>query len=669
MAQEESSRGDSRLSDRDRELSSQRQSVGYPHLGDLGSPTRRLSFSRGMANFSTAPETLSSTVRASSSLPKPDNAGRRRRGIEHDIEDSDEGEVDLDDLDRGTRTPERGNTSNRPISPPPTGVSKRAQPLSRRLTFNLLEEAEEGIHLTDENFDPPVDFTIADHEDLLTKVNNRPQEVMETLHQVMYSWRATETQRQELLEENRLAALRMEKLKGMNSSQSSTIAKLNEELLLARSLTDKFKDDAAWNSKEAQRYKGLRDQHRVRGDDLAKEAETLQADKDNLEREVQGLQAKLKTSRSNDTRYINDSDNEDGVPRRTRAHQAHDAPQYRQDTTGFRPTAILPRPRDNGPAGLFGPAREDHHEAYASREERPKYTELFDFDGDRDVWEQWRVHLETKVWTCHKDFPTEQHKINYARDHCKKLAYKTIKHRAILNASDPYLTLQELIQDLENAFGDTDERTNAINELFAPSFPMRVSKRSESFDEFLARFNSQIAGLNFDDEFKIAQLRRTITDRLNYGMKHLTRCKNYRLFCDEARGVYDLDKRMEDKRKGTARSETSRAYTTENGPTRVGRGPVRAKLPSAPIGKLPAHVQAKLIATGGCFKCLKPGHRKSDVDAPCKNDPLLSREQAIARLAGIGAEWDGEDAAEYESDLEDTQSGDECAHHHNYSEN
>lgn len=452
----------------------------------------------------------------------------------------------------------------------------------------------------------------------------------------------------------------------MNNTQSSTIAKLNEELILSRSLADKFKDDATWNNRETKRYKALRNEHRESWDDLAQTNITLQANNDALEKEVQGLQAKRKAPKRVDPRYINDSDNEDGAPRRVRARAMDPTSYSRMDTEGVRPTTILSR-RDHG-YGARGHFDQDrgHLEAYSSREERPKYTELTDFDGNRDEWEQWRVHLETKVWTCARDFPTEQHKINYARDHCKKLAYKTIKHRALRSSTDPYLTLQELIQDLENAFGETDEHSKAINELFASSFSM---KKNESFDEFLARFNSQMAGLNFDDEFKISQLRRTITDRLNYGMEHLTRCKNYRVFCDEARGVYDLDKRLDEKKKGVPRSETSRAYTTEKGPTRTGRSAPRAKPLSAPIGRLPAHVQAKIMAIGGCWKCLKPGHKKNDDDAPYKDDPPLSREQAIARLASIGAEWDGEDPAEYETDLEDTQSGDEAAHHHNHSEN
>lgn len=202
MAQEESSRG-ARPSHRDFSPNQRQSSIRYPDIGDTGSPSRRLSFPRG-TNFSTAPETMSSTVKGSSYLRDLPKAVCLRRGLEHDIDDSDN-EEDLEpdlggrDLGEGVRTPPE-DRSNRPISPPPIGVSKRNQP-SRRLTFNPLEDAEEGIRLTDESLNPPEEITITDHEDLRAKVNERPQAVMDTITRIVMSWRATEDERLALRED------------------------------------------------------------------------------------------------------------------------------------------------------------------------------------------------------------------------------------------------------------------------------------------------------------------------------------------------------------------------------------------------------------------------------------------------------------------------------------
>ena len=46
-------------------------------------------------------------------------------------------------------------------------------------------------------------------------------------------------------------------------------------------------------------------------------------------------------------------------------------------------------------------------------------------------------------------FETEVFKILYIRDHYKETVYDIIKSRADLSTADPYLTLDEIIADLE----------------------------------------------------------------------------------------------------------------------------------------------------------------------------------------------------------------------------
>ena len=46
-------------------------------------------------------------------------------------------------------------------------------------------------------------------------------------------------------------------------------------------------------------------------------------------------------------------------------------------------------------------------------------------------------------------FEIEVSKILYIRDYCKETVYDIIKSRADLSIADPYLTLDEIIADLE----------------------------------------------------------------------------------------------------------------------------------------------------------------------------------------------------------------------------
>ena len=62
-------------------------------------------------------------------------------------------------------------------------------------------------------------------------------------------------------------------------------------------------------------------------------------------------------------------------------------------------------------------------------------------------------------------FKTEVSKILYIRDHYKNTAYDIIKSRADLDSADPYLTASEIINDLEQNFGDFDKEGKADAEL------------------------------------------------------------------------------------------------------------------------------------------------------------------------------------------------------------
>lgn len=86
------------------------------------------------------------------------------------------------------------------------------------------------------------------------------------------------------------------------------------------------------------------------------------------------------------------------------------------------------------------------------------------------------------LYTC------EQDKIDYIRDHCKEAAFEVIKTKANPTSPNAYLTVLEMIQDLENMFGEFDKVAKSDALLNDPKFGMAISNPKETFDEFLARF-------------------------------------------------------------------------------------------------------------------------------------------------------------------------------------
>ena len=103
--------------------------------------------------------------------------------------------------------------------------------------------------------------------------------------------------------------------------------------------------------------------------------------------------------------------------------------------------------------------------------------------------------------------------------------------------------------NINNAFDEFDENVKAISELYNVDFSMKKIKKDEIFDEFLIKFTTTMIDLRFDDEMKISHFRKIMIDRFNYDTKHLFKCKNFKIFCDEIREIALLNKNMNEKKK------------------------------------------------------------------------------------------------------------------------
>lgn len=112
-----------------------------------------------------------------------------------------------------------------------------------------------------------------------------------------------------------------------------------------------------------------------------------------------------------------------------------------------------------------------------------------------------------------------------------------IKVRSNPLGTNPYLTAQEMTQDLDNIFGEFDRMGKADSDLHDPKFGMGMKDSKESFDAFYARFSAAIAPLDFADVHKISNLRRLISKRLRYKVSDGNQPTSFRDFVRRLRQV------------------------------------------------------------------------------------------------------------------------------------
>lgn len=272
------------------------------------------------------------------------------------------------------------------------------------------------------------------------------------------------------------------------------------------------------------------------------------------------------------------------------------------------------------------------------------------------------MHLESKFWASYELFETEESKIVYIRDHCKDVAFDCIKARANMANQDHYTRAEDVIQDLENMFGEFDKESKAEAELQNPKFHMGAKDPKETFDQFHARFTATVAPLNMSEREKVSHLKRTISQRLKNKILDYPLSSSHRELISRLRQV-DMNMRLNDDqiqalRGGRGNSNTSSTRgtrggnTTSNNSTRgssSGRGSSRGG--TRYNSGLSSHITDRLKKEGRCFRCLGRGHLPYQDDAPCKDEAQLTEKQVTARLAEVGLEQPGEAPPTYKQQL------------------
>ena len=126
------------------------------------------------------------------------------------------------------------------------------------------------------------------------------------------------------------------------------------------------------------------------------------------------------------------------------------------------------------------------------------------------------MYLDSKFQMSYELFEIEVSKILYIRDNYKDVAFNTIKTRADMKNPKHYILAEDILDDLNNMFGDYDKISKANAELDSPKFAIGSKDSKETFDAFYARFIAAITPLSMSEREKSSRLRKLVTSRLKY---------------------------------------------------------------------------------------------------------------------------------------------------------
>lgn len=391
------------------------------------------------------------------------------------------------------------------------------------------------------------------------------------------------------------------------------------------SFTQQLKEkNASLASSQAneERLRDSRNTYRGRNERLKEEVHKLNTENDKLK-------AQLRDAITTDPETDPDPDDSDREGRRPNVPRRSTAPSGSRHGRGATPATFTS----------------------SNAKSNNKYPDVKDFHGndeDRHEWESWRMHLESKFLMSWELFETELSKILYIRDHCKDVAHDVIKGKADLKNPDHYVLAEDMIQDLEQMFGDFDKEGKADAELQNPKFAMGAKDAKESFDAFHARFTAVTASLGMSEREKNRHLRKLISSRLKYRILDFPTSTSYRELVARLRQV-DMALRLADEQSprgtrggGTAPGRGGRGGSNSNSRNNPNSDPSpntnTNTYPRSGSSRyfLPPHIAERLKKEGRCFKCLQPGHKPNEANAPCKDKDRLTREQVTARLAEVG---------------------------------
>ena len=543
------------------------------------------------------------------------------------------------------------------------------------------EETQTFLRLIDHSVDSPMKLFVRNIEQLRANVSKDPKDWWNSIKAVIENLNGIEGLLQKhvvtIAHQDRSLIIRKNQIEELKSKLTDS----RVQLTVARNSIKKISQ----LKNEIIRIRSLKDMHRHRCDQLSEEMTSLKMNKTNLKKKIQSFE----DHRRRQPQKIEENFDTKNYKRSRKSFMSTRNEQKR----GFRGQLFFIRSEidylSNNPPPTFRQARglrfdddrvDDLQPKPRYNRPRPKkYSKLPEFYEIQEKWERWKNHLKAKLHVDEWQFISEQHKISFAREHTRSLAYEIIKHRAETDSDDLYVTIDELILDLKQAFEKKNKESKMIDELFNSHFRMSFKNKNETFDEFFIRFNNLAVSIKLSVILKIKTLRDKLIERMRFRMSHLKMCKNWNEFIENCRGVYEDNEDLNDYKnsKPIVRDESLKTGSSSKRKARShSRSRSMSKSPNQRrktrkiwdeyrLSRFPVHIEKKLKTEGRCFKCLKKDHLPFDKNALCQHEKPASKKETQIEFVKMGVEWNDVNEEGYQSKYTDS----DCSSFHNHSKN
>jgi hypothetical protein len=147
----------------------------------------------------------------------------------------------------------------------------------------------------------------------------------------------------------------------------------------------------------------------------------------------------------------------------------------------------------------------------------PKLDIFTGDDADEDFL-RWLSTTKDMMFLHQAAFDSERAKILWVKRFIKGRAYDVIAERAEMDSPNPYASLADMYNDLNDIFRNRTIEFEALAMISSPNFRQ---KDSERFRDFYIRFTRTVSPVHFSDSMKSLYLRINLNRRLHEAMCYL----------------------------------------------------------------------------------------------------------------------------------------------------
>ena len=277
-----------------------------------------------------------------------------------------------------------------------------------------------------------------------------------------------------------------------------------------------------------------------------------------------------------------------------------------------------------------------------------RYKNVENFYDDVKKWKLWRLTLMFKLNRNWKSFLIERSRIEYVRDVCKIVAFDIIEFKVDLNVSNCYITLDELLRDLETIFDEKNRYQNSLITLQNKNFKMRTINKNEIFDQYIIRFNFIVSALNFIEELKKFFLNEDLIIALRFKFANFVDTLSFNEMCDKLRRLEHSHRRInKNRREKINRNQNSRklksivTFKSSERSNRDVKSNINVQRMKNEFSSTQKNVMKKF---NFCYKCDKSNHKSKQINAFCKNKSSITRAKIERIFKIVALNYDFDDA-------------------------